>query len=196
MESRVKSEKKITHSAGIRLLKDLAGAVLAGLLAVLFINRGVLLHHADVSDAEASAILMEKEAAENNGAGALDASDTVLPKGMWEATDANSSTVIRPDGSVTVSFSGFPVGVYIKRLAVELEALRERPTRLDIEVTRLVSGSPVTRVYGDFQPIYLGTEVLDLDAFTGGFNLQIAWSTGHCAGIAAAESEHAAESCT
>ena len=67
MESRVKSEKKITHSAGIRLLKDLAGAVLAGLLAVLFINRGVLLHHADVSDAEASAILMEKEAAENNG---------------------------------------------------------------------------------------------------------------------------------
>lgn len=164
MESRVKSEKKITHSAGIRLLKDLAGAILAGLLAVLFINRGVLLHHADVSDAEASAILMEKEAAENNGAGALDASDTVLPKGMWEATDANSSTVIRPDGSVTVSFSGFPVSVYIKRLAVELEALRERPTRLDIEVTRMVSGSPVTRVYGDFQPIYLGTEVLDLDA--------------------------------
>jgi predicted flavoprotein YhiN len=24
--------------------------------------------------------------------------------------------------------------------------------------------------------------VLDLDAYTGGFNLQIAWSTGHAAG--------------
>jgi predicted flavoprotein YhiN len=26
-------------------------------------------------------------------------------------------------------------------------------------------------------------EVLDLDAFTGGFNLQIAWSTGYLAGL-------------
>ena len=30
-------------------------------------------------------------------------------------------------------------------------------------------------------------EVLDLDAFTGGFNLQIAWSTGYLAGLSAAE---------
>jgi hypothetical protein len=30
-------------------------------------------------------------------------------------------------------------------------------------------------------------EVLDLDAFTGGFNLQIAWSTGYLAGLHAAE---------
>ena len=31
--------------------------------------------------------------------------------------------------------------------------------------------------------LYFAGEVLDLDAFTGGFNLQIAWSTGHLAGI-------------
>ena len=37
--------------------------------------------------------------------------------------------------------------------------------------------------------LYFAGEVLDLDAFTGGFNLQIAWSTGHCAGIAAASAE-------
>ena len=30
--------------------------------------------------------------------------------------------------------------------------------------------------------LYFAGEVLDLDAFTGGFNLQIAWSTGHLAG--------------
>lgn len=30
--------------------------------------------------------------------------------------------------------------------------------------------------------LYLAGEVLDLDALTGGFNLQIAWSTGHLAG--------------
>jgi Predicted flavoproteins len=35
--------------------------------------------------------------------------------------------------------------------------------------------------------LYLAGEVLDLDATTGGFNLQIAWSTGMLAGKAAAE---------
>ena len=30
--------------------------------------------------------------------------------------------------------------------------------------------------------LYFAGEVLDLDALTGGFNLQIAWSTGHLAG--------------
>ncbi|MCR5557124.1 MAG: NAD(P)/FAD-dependent oxidoreductase [Butyrivibrio sp.] len=35
--------------------------------------------------------------------------------------------------------------------------------------------------------LYFAGEVLDLDAETGGFNLQIAWSTGHLAGKSAAE---------
>lgn len=35
--------------------------------------------------------------------------------------------------------------------------------------------------------LYFAGEVLDVDAYTGGFNLQIAWSTGHAAGSAAAE---------
>lgn len=30
--------------------------------------------------------------------------------------------------------------------------------------------------------LYFAGEVLDVDAYTGGFNLQIAWSTGYCAG--------------
>ena len=34
--------------------------------------------------------------------------------------------------------------------------------------------------------VYFAGEVLDVDAYTGGFNLQIAWSTGRAAGIAAA----------
>ncbi len=37
------------------------------------------------------------------------------------------------------------------------------------------------------QNLYFAGEVLDLDALTGGFNLQIAWSTGHLAGESAAE---------
>lgn len=35
--------------------------------------------------------------------------------------------------------------------------------------------------------LYFAGEVIDVDAYTGGFNLQIAYSTGHLAGISAAE---------
>lgn len=37
--------------------------------------------------------------------------------------------------------------------------------------------------------LYFAGEVLDLDGLTGGFNLQIAWSTGYLAGISSAETE-------
>ena len=39
------------------------------------------------------------------------------------------------------------------------------------------------------QGLYFAGEVLDVDAYTGGFNLQIAWATGHLAGVSAAERE-------
>ncbi len=39
------------------------------------------------------------------------------------------------------------------------------------------------------QGLYFAGEVLDLDAVTGGFNLQIAWSTAHTAAMAMAEQE-------
>ena len=35
--------------------------------------------------------------------------------------------------------------------------------------------------------LFFAGEVLDVDGYTGGFNLQIAWATGHAAGLAAAE---------
>ena len=37
--------------------------------------------------------------------------------------------------------------------------------------------------------LYFAGEILDVDAYTGGFNLQIAWSTGRAAGIAAANED-------
>ena len=36
--------------------------------------------------------------------------------------------------------------------------------------------------------LFLAGELLDVDAYTGGFNLQIAWATGRCAGESAAHS--------
>jgi hypothetical protein len=35
--------------------------------------------------------------------------------------------------------------------------------------------------------LYFAGEVLDVDAYTGGFNLQIAWATGYCAGLHCAQ---------
>lgn len=35
--------------------------------------------------------------------------------------------------------------------------------------------------------LYFAGELLDVDGYTGGFNLQIAWSTGYAAGVAAAQ---------
>lgn len=46
--------------------------------------------------------------------------------------------------------------------------------------------SPSTMESKLVQGLYFAGEVLDLDALTGGFNLQIAWSTGFLAGKSAA----------
>ena len=46
---------------------------------------------------------------------------------------------------------------------------------------------PATMASKLVQGLYFAGEILDVDAYTGGFNLQIAWATGHCAGVSAAE---------
>lgn len=46
--------------------------------------------------------------------------------------------------------------------------------------------NPSTMESRKVRGLYFAGELLDLDALTGGFNLQIAWSTGHLAGISAA----------
>ena len=40
------------------------------------------------------------------------------------------------------------------------------------------------------QGLYFAGEVLDLDGYTGGFNLQIAWSTGFVAGNSVLKEEY------
>jgi predicted Rossmann fold flavoprotein len=39
--------------------------------------------------------------------------------------------------------------------------------------------------------LYFAGEIIDADAYTGGFNLQIAWSTAYAAATAAATNTHA-----
>ena len=47
--------------------------------------------------------------------------------------------------------------------------------------------NPSTMESKKVKGLYFAGEVLDLDALTGGYNLQIAWSTGYLAGINSAE---------
>ena len=46
--------------------------------------------------------------------------------------------------------------------------------------------NPATMESKKREGLYFAGEVLDVDARTGGYNLQIAWSTGYLAGISAA----------
>ena len=47
--------------------------------------------------------------------------------------------------------------------------------------------NPTTMESKIVKGLYFAGELLDVDAYTGGFNLQIAWATGRAAGMAAAE---------
>lgn len=50
--------------------------------------------------------------------------------------------------------------------------------------------SPKTMASKLVKGLYFAGEVLDVDAYTGGFNLQIAWSTGYLAGMSASSDEN------
>ena len=49
--------------------------------------------------------------------------------------------------------------------------------------------NPSTMESKRIKGLYFAGEILDVDALTGGFNLQIAWSTGYQAGVFAAGKE-------
>ena len=47
--------------------------------------------------------------------------------------------------------------------------------------------NPSTMESRFLQGLYFAGELLDVDALTGGFNLQVAWSSGYLAGLSAGE---------
>ena len=53
-------------------------------------------------------------------------------------------------------------------------------TRGGVSVREIDPGTMESRLV---KGLFFAGEVLDLDAVTGGYNLQIAWSTGHLAGM-------------
>lgn len=79
----------------------------------------------------------------------------------------------------------------IKHFEMTLTGLRDFNeaiiTKGGIKVKEIDPGTMESRLV---KGLYFAGEVLDLDALTGGFNLQIAWSTGYAAGIAAGRKEN------
>ena len=76
----------------------------------------------------------------------------------------------------------------LKHFPVEVQGLRPAA---DAIVTsggvKVGEVNPTTMESKLVKGLYFAGELLDVDAYTGGFNLQIAWATGRAAGIAAAE---------
>ena len=73
----------------------------------------------------------------------------------------------------------------IKHFRITLTGLRDYPeaiiTKGGVNVKEIDPGTMESKLV---KGIYFAGELLDLDALTGGFNLQIAWSTGYAAGNA------------
>lgn len=76
----------------------------------------------------------------------------------------------------------------LKDFSVELKGTRP------VEEAIITSGGvktgevdPRTMSSKKLSGLYFAGEVLDVDAYTGGYNLQIAWTTGYAAGVSAAE---------
>lgn len=72
----------------------------------------------------------------------------------------------------------------IKAFPVTLNGLRDfREAIITKGGVKVGEINPSTMESKKVKNLYFCGEVLDLDALTGGYNLQIAWSTGHLAGI-------------
>ncbi len=96
--------------------------------------------------------------------------------GIPEDTKVNSVTREQRKRLVQL-FKAFPVSVSgfrpIDEAIVTAGGVSTKEVNPRTMESKLVSG------------LHFAGEILDLDAYTGGFNLQIAWATGHAAGSAA-----------
>ena len=103
---------------------------------------------------------------------------------------------------VLVERSGIPPELKVNSVTKEqrrrlLELLKQFPVRIagprPVAEAIVTSGGvkvgevdPKTMASKRVPGLFFAGEILDVDAYTGGFNLQMAWSTGHAAGEAAA----------
>lgn len=107
---------------------------------------------------------------------------------------------------VLVELSGIPAETKVNSITREqrmklLKLLKAFPVKISgtrpIDEAIITSGGVSTKEINPrtmesklVNGLYFAGEVLDLDGYTGGFNLQIAWSTGYTAGISILKDEY------
>ncbi len=96
--------------------------------------------------------------------------------------EARVNSVTRPERQrLAALLKSLPLEVYGKRPVAEAVV-----TCGGVDVTEVDPRAMASRLV---RGLYFAGEILDVDAYTGGFNLQIAWSTAVCAAAAAAGQE-------
>lgn len=120
--------------------------------------------------------------------------DTLLPRlmvpvmaeraGIPASVQANSITKIQRRRLLGL-LKAFPVEVARPRPVEEAVV-----TAGGVKVSEVAPNTMESKLV---KGLFFAGELLDVDAYTGGFNLQIAWSTGHAAGQAAARYAGAGE---
>jgi len=109
--------------------------------------------------------------------------DKLLPQRMIEVIVELSG--INPEKKVNAisKEERRQLGYLLKHLTMHISGLRDYKeaviTKGGISVKEIVPSTMESKLVSG---LYFAGEVLDVDAMTGGFNLQIAWSTGYAAG--------------
>ncbi len=118
----------------------------------------------------------------------VNALDNLLPKKLIEPFVALSGLDPRQKARDLTREQRRKILSLLKGLPVDITG--PRPVEEAIVTSGGVSVKEVTPSTMESQlckGLYFAGEVLDVDAYTGGFNLQIAWSTGYVAGKSAAQ---------
>lgn len=117
----------------------------------------------------------------------LNALSGIAPRSLWEKlVDIGGFPAELPAHSVTRPLRA-QIGALLKRLPLTIAGMGSLEeaivTRGGVSVKEIAPGTMVSK---KLPGLYFAGEVMDVDAFTGGYNLQIGFSTGHLAGTSAA----------
>lgn len=124
-----------------------------------------------------------REFKENNVKNLSTAMRSLLPKALIDVVLRQAGVRGQKNCSEITTEERFRIVSVLKNLAFSVKKLR--PVEEAIVTAGGVSVSevnPKTMESKIISGLYFAGEVLDLDAYTGGYNLQIAWSTGFVAG--------------
>lgn len=127
-------------------------------------------------------ILRDLEA--NNRKHLINSLDALLPKALIPVVIENAGIEPHKPAAEVTKAERLRLGEAIKRFILHITGLR--PVEEAIVTSGGVKTSeidPSTMESKLVKGLYFAGEIIDIDGYTGGYNLQAAWSTGYLAGI-------------